>query len=169
MARRVRSADPSTGGANEGPDGRMASGGNEGRGGRTAEDRLESFAEDLGRFLGNVQNRATSWLEQRKDIAEQLTQIRDTANQYLQQLGAESARLADAVQRGRRRGRPPGSERGRGPGRPPGSANAPAPTAGKRSLSAEARKRIAQAQRERWAKLKAGRGGKRGGGDVGNA
>jgi hypothetical protein len=33
-----------------------------------------------------VQGKAASWLQQRKDIAQQLTQIRDTANNYLQQL-----------------------------------------------------------------------------------
>ena len=51
-----------------------------------ASDVLGDFAADLGKFLGGVQSKATSWLQQRKDIADQLTQIRDTANQYLQQL-----------------------------------------------------------------------------------
>jgi hypothetical protein len=49
------------------------------------QDILGDFAADLGRFLGSVQNRATTWLDQRKAIAEQLTQIRDTASQYLRQ------------------------------------------------------------------------------------
>ena len=124
-------------GPNEGPDGK-------------ANDALGDFAEDLGRFLGQVQNRATSWLEQRQAIAEQLTQIRDTANQYLNQLGTEGTQFAERFQRGRR-GRPPGTGAKRGPGRPPGSASAPAPGAG-RKMSAAARKRISEAQKARWAK-----------------
>jgi hypothetical protein len=138
---------------NDGPNALAAAGGNEGAHGQTADDKLESFAEDLGRFLGTVENRATNWLGQRQAIAEQLTQIRDTANNYLQQLAGEGARLAEAVQRGRR-GRPAASRVKRGPGRPPGSAMAPSPTIPKRTMSAEARRRIGQAQKKRWAKLK---------------
>lgn len=115
-----------------------------------ADDTLGDFAEDLGQFLGKVQNRASSWLEQRKAIAEQLTQIRDTANRYLQQLGAEGAQLAQRFERGRR-GRPPGSAARGGRGRPPGSAEAPAPGVG-RTMSAAARKRISDAQKARWAR-----------------
>ena len=71
-------------------------------------DVLGDFAADLGKFLGGVQTRATSWLQQRKDIADQLTQIRDTANQYLQQLGTEGSHLVERFEKARR-GRPPGS------------------------------------------------------------
>jgi hypothetical protein len=110
----------------------------DGRGGPAGEDALGDFAADLGHFLGTVQNRAAGWLEQRKKIADQLTQIRDTANDYLRQLtGAESGRTAV------RRGRPAAAQ------------SAPA-SAGrgrkKRTMSAEARERIAEAQRRRWAK-----------------
>jgi hypothetical protein len=127
------------------------SGGGENPTGVPQADPLGDFAEDLGKFLGGVQNRATTWLQQRKDIAEQLTQIRDTANKYLQQLGAEGAHLAERLDKVRR-----------GPGRPPkltvvpppGSAEAPAPGTRRRFMSAEARARIAEAQRKRWAKLR---------------
>ena len=96
------------------------------------DDALVDFAADLGRFLGTVQNRAKGWLEQRKTIAEQLTQIRDTANEYLRQLtGTEPAV---------RRGRPAGIKTVGGGGRK------------KRTMSPEARERIAEAQRRRWAK-----------------
>ena len=88
---------------------------------------LEDFAADMGRFLGTVQNRAQTWLQQRQAIAEQLTQIRDTANEYLQRLTGGGAEMAVAVRRGRR-------------GRP--------------KMSAEGRARIAEAQRKRWAKLR---------------
>src|SRR6476660_5540475 len=86
----------------------MAQGGDVGKGER-AEDVLVDFAEDLGRLLGTAQAKASSWLEQRKNIADQLTQIRDTANDYLQRLSGEASNVVAAVRRGRRRGRPPGS------------------------------------------------------------
>ena len=74
----------------------------DGRPADTASDVLGDFAADLGRFLGGVQGKAASWLQQRKDIAEQLTQIRDTANQYLQQLsGGRRDNAFDAGQGGR--------------------------------------------------------------------
>ena len=116
-------------------------------------DVLGDFAADLGNFLGGVQTKATSWLQQRKDIADQLTQIRDTANQYLQQLGTEGSHLVERFEKARR-GRPPGS--GAKSAAPAGSAEAPAPAAatGRRTMSPEARERIAEAQRKRWAKLR---------------
>ena len=77
---------------------------------RAVEEKIEGFAEDLGRLLGTAQAKASSWLEQRKNIADQLTQIRDTANDYLQRLSGEAATVAAAVRRGARRGRPPGSK-----------------------------------------------------------
>jgi hypothetical protein len=132
-------------------DERAASGGATGtHGGQKGEDMLGDFAEELGRVLGTVQSRASSWLEQRKDIADQLTQIRDTANQYLQQLGAEGTRLAERFEKARR-GRPPASAKQAGPP-PPGTDSAPAPTVPRRTMSAEARARIAAAQRKRWAR-----------------
>jgi hypothetical protein len=99
------------------------------------DDTLVDFAADLGRFLGTVQNRATGWLDQRKKIAEQLTQIRDTANDYLRQLTGTGSVPATV-----RRGRPAGQSSGAGRGRK------------KRTMSPEARERIAEAQRRRWAK-----------------
>ena len=122
-----------------------------------SQDPLGDFAADLGKFLGGVQSKASSWLDQRKAIADQLTQIRDTANQYLQQLSGAGANLAGAVAR---RGRPPGSGQARrGPARPAASPNA-APeavrkTGGRRKgfkMSAEARAKIAAAQKKRWAR-----------------
>jgi hypothetical protein len=121
-------------------------------------EKIESFAEDLGKLLGTAQAKASSWLEQRKSIADQLTQIRDTANEYLQRLSGEAASVAAAVRRGARRGRPPGSKnktagaRKGKPGRPPGSGKK------KGGMSPEGRARIAAAQKARWAKLKAERG-----------
>jgi hypothetical protein len=115
-----------------------------------AEDKIEAFAEDLGRILGTARARAEDWLAQKHKITEQLVDIRDTATSLLRQLGHESAAP------GKRRGRPPGSGRKtvvkakRGPGRPKGSGRK------RRVMSAEARKAISDAQKKRWAKAKGG-------------
>lgn len=123
----------------------------------SSPDVLGDFAADLGKLLGSVQNRATTWIQQRKDITDQLTQIRDTANQYLQQLGAEGAHLVQRFERARR-GRPPAVVATPPP--PAGSSEAPAPGSAtrKRTMSAEARARIGAAQRRRWAKLRRKKG-----------
>jgi hypothetical protein len=116
------------------------------------EQRMEGFAEDLGKLLGTAQAKASSWLDQRKSIAEQLTQIRDTANDYLQRLSGEAASVAAAVRRGARRGRPPGS------GKKTGGYKAPAAAVkGKRKggMSAAGRAAVAAAQKARWAKIRA--------------
>lgn len=135
---------------------------------RVVGETIEGFAEDLGKLLGTAQAKASSWLEQRKSIAVQLTQIRDTANDYLQRLSGEAASVAGAFQRGRR-GRPPGSKKRQAgarkgkPGRPPGSGKK------KGGMSAEGRARIAAAQKARWAKIHRERKAKgKGGQDVGN-
>ena len=115
------------------------------------EQKMVDFAEDLGGLLGSAEKKASEWLSQRQTVAEQLTRIRDTANELLNKLTGVGANMADAVQRGRRRGRPPGSVNKtakRGPGRPKGSGK------GKRRMSADARARIAAAQKARWAKIR---------------
>ena len=129
----------------------------------TTSDPLGDFAADLGKFLGGVQSKATSWLQQRKDITDQLTQIRDTANQYLQQLGAEGAHLVDRFEKARR-GRPPGSKAAKVSASKGSAAPEEAVTSArpKRTMSDDARARIAAAQRKRWAKhRKAARGANR--------
>ena len=105
-----------------------------------AEAKLEGFAEDLGKLLGQAKNKAESWLGQRKAIAEQLTNLRDTANRLLSQLG---------VGGGRQPGRP------RKPVADDGSSSvAVTRKSKKRTMSAEARARISAAQKARWAKQK---------------
>jgi hypothetical protein len=115
---------------------------------RTAEDRLEGFAEDLGKLLGSARARAEGWLGQREKIASQLAEIRDTASTLLQQMTGGAAAMAAAV-RGRRRGRPPGSTNRAQAGTPGRKGTR------RRKMSAEARKRISDAQKKRWAKQKA--------------
>jgi uncharacterized membrane protein len=114
------------------------------RGGRR-DARIEGFAEDLGRLLGTAQAKAHGWLGQRQTIVKELEQIRDTAAGLLAELGTMAA--------GRRR-------RGRG------AKALDATVAGvkrvekivarkTRTLSAQARKAISDAQKRRWAKVRA--------------
>ena len=107
-----------------------------------AEHKIEEFAEDLGKMLGSARSRAEGWLGQRKQIASHLEEIRDTAAHLLTELGHEAQA---AVRRGRRA---VGLVK-RGPGRPVGSGRK------RRKMSAEARAKIAAAQRRRWARVKA--------------
>jgi hypothetical protein len=135
-------------------------------------DATTAFAEDLGRLLGQAENKAKSWLSQRESVVMELTRIRDAASKYLGDLAVGGAELAAAVGRGRatgkRRGRPPGSGKKRGPGRPKGSGKK------KGGMSAAGRRAIAAAQKKRWAKIrkeKKAKGGKKtdsGGSSVGN-
>lgn len=95
-----------------------------------AESTLKSFAEDLGTLLGYAQNKADSWLGQRKAIAAQLVEVRDTASRLLAQLG-----ISDA---------PPTARRGRKPGSKNRVKTAAKPDSGrpakkKRTMSPEAR------------------------------
>jgi hypothetical protein len=53
-------------------------------------DRLATFAEDLGRMLGTTQARASAWMNQRKAVAKQLAEIRDTAAGLLQELAKQT-------------------------------------------------------------------------------
>jgi hypothetical protein len=106
------------------------------------EQKIEEFAEDLGRLLGTARSKAEGWLGQRKQIAKHLEEIRDTAAHLLTELGHEA-------QVAMRRGRAAAGFSGRRPGRPAG-------TRKRRTMSAEARAKIAAAQRRRWAKVKAG-------------
>lgn len=114
----------------------------------SVEEKALDFAEDLGRLLGTAQQKASTWLEQRTAIANQLAQIRDTANEYLQQLAGEGARMAAAVRKGRKAGRPAG---------PANTAATAASRGGNRKrkpMSAAARKAVGERMRKYWAARK---------------
>jgi hypothetical protein len=117
--------------------------------GTFTEAKIEEFAEDLGRLLGTARAKAEGWIGQRQSITKHLEDIRDTAASLLSQLTGGG--LPTGARR--RRGRPVGSRNaagaGRGPGRSAGSG------VRKRTMSAEARARIAAAQKARWARIKA--------------
>ena len=116
-----------------------------------AEQKIQDFAEDLGKMLGRARAKAEGWMSQRQAIVKHLMELRDTASNLLSDLGQEAGRV---VRRGRRRGRPAANQDGavkRGPGRPAGSGRKK-----KRTMSAEARAAISRAQKARWAAQKAG-------------
>jgi len=52
-------------------------------------DALGDFAEDLGRLLGTTERKASELLAQRKQVAENLTAIRDEASALLNHLSSE--------------------------------------------------------------------------------
>jgi hypothetical protein len=106
------------------------------RGGARSAGRIERFGEDLGRLLGTAQARAKHWLGQRQEIVKHLSDIRDTASRLLADLGQGGAR-------GRRRGRVAND-----------TAAAPARRK-QRKLSPAARKAISDAQKRRWAAVRA--------------
>ena len=126
----------------------------------SSEQKIEAFAEDLGRILGTARAKADSWLGQRQAIVKQLTQLRDEASSLLNQLGHQAVaarqrgrRVADSFVAGYQK---------RGPGRPKGSKNRKGIiiVSGKRrrrKMSAAARAKISAAQKARWAKQKAGK------------
>lgn len=116
-----------------------------------AENTMEAFADDLGRLLGTARAKAEDWLEQRKAILDHLTSLRDTANGLIARLGGTFP-AEPTARRGRKPGGPAASANRHGPGRPAGTASK------KRTLSPEARARIAAAQRARWARQKKNQG-----------
>jgi hypothetical protein len=64
-----------------------------------AEQRIDSLAEDLGRLLGQAQNKAEGWLNQRNEIVNHLESIRETATNLLTQLGHISSNAAGSAKR----------------------------------------------------------------------
>jgi hypothetical protein len=111
-------------------------------GAQVSDTKLEAFADDLGRLLGEARNKADGWLSQRDAIVKHLEGVRETATRLRAQLA-------------RPRGAAPSR---RAPGRPrTASAEARPARRKRRTMSAEARAKIAAAQRARWAKQKAGK------------
>lgn len=109
-----------------------------------ASKTVVDFAEDLGRLLGTAQAKASNWLNQRKNVIDELTQLRDTANQLLRDLTGElRASSGGGVKRGRRAAAHGGAV-------PPASA-AGARTSGRRKMSAAARKAVSRRMRKYWA------------------
>jgi hypothetical protein len=110
-------------------------------GAKASKSGLVDFAEDLGRILGTAQAKASNWLNQRRQIINELTKVRDTANRLLANLGGGEASVA-AAPRGARRGRPVGSRNSR---------RATGARKGRRRMSAAARKAVSDRMRKYWA------------------
>ena len=104
-----------------------------GRALKPAETRFEAFAEDLGSILGSAQNKAESWLGQRKAILAQLSGVRDAAARLIAQLTDDGGKAG--------RGRHARAAANGGPRK-------------RRKLSAAGRAAIVAAQKARWAKLR---------------
>jgi hypothetical protein len=122
------------------------------------EHKIEDFAEDLGKMLGQARNKAEGWLGQRDAIVKNLTQLRDEATKLLSQLGHEAETVV-------RRGRPAAARGVRilrsgaesSVGLLVNKLRGTAPVRKRRKMSAAARKRISEAQKARWAKQRAGK------------
>jgi hypothetical protein len=123
--------------------------------GARAARTIVDFAEDLGRVLGTAQAKASNWLNQRKNVIEELTQLRDTANQLLGELtGSASASTAP----GRRsRG---GRRRGARTGSATSGATKTARAGGRRQMSAAARRAVSERMRKYWAERRKAKGAK---------
>jgi hypothetical protein len=112
-----------------------------------AEDKIEEFAADLGKMLGQARTKAEGWLGQRQAIVKNLTQLRDEATQLLSELGHEAATAV-------RRGRPRATAAARAV---VDKIRGAAPVRKRRKMSKAARAKISAAQKARWAKVKAGK------------
>ena len=117
------------------------------KGGAQAPRTMVDFAEDLGRLLGTAQAKASNWLNQRKNVIDELTQLRDTATELLAQLTGDEASSAARPRSTSRRGRPRGSQNGTAPGQGPRGAR----KGGRRRMSAAARKAVSERMRKYWA------------------
>jgi hypothetical protein len=119
-----------------------------------AEEKIEAFADDLGRVLHSAKTKAEGWLGQRQRISKHLAEIRDTASDLLTQLGHRAASAVTPIKRRRRPGRPKRSKTLAVINKIRATVVAQAPRK-KRTMSAKARAAISAAQKARWAKVKA--------------
>ena len=127
----------------------MAKRSTEGRGENLVEQRIVDFAEELGGLLGRAQEKAQSWLGQRDQVATTLASIRDTATRLLEDLSTGAAQAGTAAKRAYRKGR----RKSKGSAGRTRATGEPA-VKRKRRFSAATRRKMAAAQKARWAKLK---------------
>jgi hypothetical protein len=113
------------------------------------ETAIADFAEDIGRLLGSAKAKASTWLYQRENIAKQLVGMRDSIGELLSRMGHEAAMAVPG--RGRSKGSGKAAQRA---GRDQASPSGRRPRK-RRKMSAEARKRMSEAAKRRWAKVKA--------------
>jgi hypothetical protein len=107
--------------------------------------------ETVGATLGTVMAKVDAWVAQRQVLANELQQVIGRAQKVLASLGAATSLRSGA------RGRPTQNPPSVGPMQEMSMLTAGSGTRRKRrAMSAEAREKIAAAQRARWAKQKAG-------------
>ena len=122
-----------------------------------AKGKLADFAEDLVNLLGTTERKATEWLSQRENVSKQLSAIRDKASSLLQQLGSAAGESPLSWRRRNATGRKRGSKNRQTVAAATATRS---PRRRKRKpMSAEARAKIAAAQRARWAKQKKAKNG----------
>jgi hypothetical protein len=114
------------------------------------QEKIEDFAEDLGKMLGKARSKAEGWLGQRQAIVKHLTELRDTASRLLADLGHQAEHVVRRSRKAIRTVAAQDVKTKRGPGRPVSGRKR------KRTMSPEARAAISAAQKARWAKLKTG-------------
>ena len=120
--------------------------------GSSLETSVVNFAEDLGRILGTAQRKAEDWMNQRQAITDQLTQIRDTASKYLDQLTGAGANAIGVIRR--RPGRPKRMDTMGGDVPAPFGATPETARTRKRKrrgMSAAARKAVGERMKKYWA------------------
>ena len=115
--------------------------------------RKAGVPETVGATLGTVMAKVDAWVAQRQVLANELQQVIGRAQKMLASLGGA------ALLRSGKRGRPKQDPQGVGPMHDMSMLTAAsAPRRKRRTMSAEAREKIAAAQRARWAKQKAAGG-----------
>jgi hypothetical protein len=102
---------------------------------------LVDFAEDLGALLGTARGKASAWLSQRDSLTKQLLDMRQSIDSVLGQLGTAVAAVSRGAGRAGRGRRKAAAKAGADAGRP----------RKRRRVSAEARKRMSEAAKRRWA------------------
>ena len=113
--------------------------------------RKAGVPETVGAALGTVMAKVDAWVAQRQVLANELQQVIGRAQNMLASLGPVNLRRLG------KRGRPTQEPQGVGPMHDLSMLTArSAPRRKRRTMSAEAREKIAAAQRARWAKQKAG-------------
>jgi hypothetical protein len=123
-------------------------------------------SSDIAAALGELSKKVTSWKEQRAAMIRELRRLSELTDAMRRELGDAAPAAPPAARRG---GRPRGYRTSaatraklraawkRRKDRAAAAAGKPAKPAAKRQLSAEARARIAEAQRKRWAAARAAR------------
>jgi len=99
---------------------------------------LEEIASEVGRLFGTTESHARKWLEQRQNLLEALSTVRDKANNLMAELGAGGTSSK------RKSGRTP--KNAAGP-----LTDTPRKVRGRRKMSDATRARMKRAAQRRWA------------------